>query len=324
MTTPNGPGNEPLWLAIERGIQELGSQAFANSDLESSIQKLAGSLDAAGLNVSTNAGSMMALRGAMAARAEVGRPLMEDLDKAFQALTLEDVAKPFAATVKLIDTVGGDWPALKASERRPQVQAIVEKVRLDLLEAKAKELGGDLGIRYLIGESVLPEVILERLGIGQEDYDRVLAEVEAEKAERARVVELIRGVSDKPDAEKIRHLITSNVADDLIVELAEVDQGAIDDVKKAMEEEIAEKERLAAEAAAKKAAEAAGPALEDIPPDEMLEHIEAIREILDFSDVEKEIRTMCEQSSVPKDLIEIAVTDPDRLDELEEKAEAES
>lgn len=324
MTTPNGPGTEPLWLAIERGIQELGSQAISNSDLEGSIQKVAGSLDAAGLNVSTNAGSMLALRGAMAARAEVGRPLMEDLDKAFQALTLDDVGSPFSATVKLIDTVGGAWPALKDSERRPHVQAIIEKVRLDLLVAKAKELGGDLGVRYLIGEEVLPEVIVERLEIGQEDYDRVLAEVEAEKAERARVSELLAGVSDKAEAERIRHLITSDVAEDLIVEIAEVDQSAIDDVKRAMEEEIAEKERLAAEAAAKKAAEAAGPSLEDIPADEMLEHIEAIREILDFSDVEKEIRTMCEQSSVPKDLVEIAVSDPDRLDELEEKAEAES
>jgi hypothetical protein len=324
MTTPNGPGTEPLWLAIERGIQELGTQAFSNGDLESSIQKLAGSLDAAGLNVSTNAGSMLALRGAMAARAEVGRPLMEDLDKAFQALTLDDVEKPFVATVKLIDSVGADWPALKDSERRPQVQAIVERVRLDLLEAKAKELGGDLGIRYLMGEDLSSEVILERLGIGQDDYDRVLAEVEAEKAERARVVGLLDSVSEKPDADKIRHLVTSNVAEDLIVEIAEVDQPAIDEVKKAMEAEIAEKERLAAEAAARKAAEAAGPALDDIPPEEMLDHIEAIREILDFSDVEKEIRAMCEQSSIPKDLIEIAVSEPDRLDELEEKAESES
>ena len=88
-----------------------------------------------------------------------------------------------------------------------------------------------------------------------------------------------------------------------------------------MEEEIAEKRRLAEEAAAKKAAAAAGPALEDLSPDEMLEHIDAIREILDFSDVESEIRTMCEQSSVPKDLVEIAISDPDKLDELEAEAE---
>ena len=56
-------------------------------------------------------------------------------------------------------------------------------------------------------------------------------------------------------------------------------------------------------------AEAAGPALEDIPADEMLEHIEAIREILEFSSVEAEIRVMCEQSSVPKALVEIGKAD---------------
>jgi hypothetical protein len=91
-----------------------------------------------------------------------------------------------------------------------------------------------------------------------------------------------------------------------------------------MEEELAEKQRLAEEAAARKEAEAAGPALEDIPPEEMLDHIEAIREILEFSDVEKEIRVMCEQSDIPKELVEIAVSDPDRLDELEAEAEASS
>ena len=56
----------------------------------------------------------------------------------------------------------------------------------------------------------------------------------------------------------------------------------------------------------------------------MLEHIEAIREILDFSDQEKEIRVMCEQSGIPKALVEITISEPDKLDELEEKAEAEA
>ena len=72
---------------------------------------------------------------------------------------------------------------------------------------------------------------------------------------------------------------------------------------------------------ARKKAEAEGPALEDIPPDEMLDHIEAIREIMEFSDEEKEIRVMCEQSSIPKSLVDIAVSEPDRLDELEKEAE---
>ena len=50
--------------------------------------------------------------------------------------------------------------------------------------------------------------------------------------------------------------------------------------------------------------------------------IESIRQILEFSDVEDEIRTMCEQSSIPKALVDIAVSDKDRLDELESQAEA--
>jgi hypothetical protein len=103
--------------------------------------------------------------------------------------------------------------------------------------------------------------------------------------------------------------------------MAGVDQGAIDGAKKAMEAELKEKERLAAEAAAKKAAEAAGPSLEDMSPEEMLGHIESIREIMEFSDQEKEIRVMCEQSSIPKALVDIAVSEPDKLDELEKKAE---
>jgi hypothetical protein len=107
----------------------------------------------------------------------------------------------------------------------------------------------------------------------------------------------------------------------LIIEMMKVDQGLIDAVKQAMEEELKEKQRLAEEEAARKKAEAAGPALEDIPPDEMLTHIESIREIMEFSDVEKDIRVMCEQSSIPTSLVDIAVTEPDRLDELEKKAQ---
>ena len=81
------------------------------------------------------------------------------------------------------------------------------------------------------------------------------------------------------------------------------------------------KQRLEEEAAAKKKEAAAGPSLEEIAPDEMLEHIEAIREIMEFSDQEKEIRVMCEQSSIPKCLVDIAVSEPDRLDVLEKEAE---
>ena len=53
----------------------------------------------------------------------------------------------------------------------------------------------------------------------------------------------------------------------------------------------------------------------------MLDHIEAIREIMEFSDQEKEIRVMCEQSAIPKALVEIAVSEPEKLDELEKQAE---
>jgi hypothetical protein len=88
-----------------------------------------------------------------------------------------------------------------------------------------------------------------------------------------------------------------------------------------MEEELKEKQRLEEEAAARKKAEAAGPSLEEIPPDEMLDHIESIREIMEFSDQEKEIRVMCEQSAIPKALVDIAVSEPDKLDELEKEAE---
>jgi len=321
MTTPNGLDSEPLWLAIEKKILDLGSQDLSGDNPESTIQRLAGALDDGGFSVSKNAGHMLDLRGAIGARATVGRPLMEDLNKAFAALTLEDVASPYTATVKLINEVGGDWPALKDSERRPHLLRIVEKTRVDLLVAKAKGLEANGGIRLLIGEGIAAEVTIERLGITQEELDRVMAAVEAERAERARVAELLQSREGKSEADKIRHLITSDVSDELVIEMAEVDKSAIDDVKKAMEEEIAEKERLAEEAAAKKAASAAGPTLEDISPDEMLEHLEAIREILGFSDVESEIRTMCEQSGIPKELVEIAVSEADRLDELEAQAE---
>ena len=320
MTTYNGPEKEPLWLAIEKTILELGSNDLAESNLENAIQDVAQALNDGGINVSNTAGHMMALRGAIAERVSVGRPLREDLNKAFDALTLDDLASPYVAASNLIAELAVDWPALRDSDRRSHILLIVEKIKLDLLVAKATEVGGDGGLRLLIGEEIATDVIIERMEITRADYDRVMAAMEAERAERARVADMIKDAEGKPEADTIKQLITSDVAEDLIIELANVDQAAIDSVKKAMEEEIAEKQRLAEEAAAKKAAEAAGPALEDIPADEMLEHIESIREILDFSDDEKEIRVMCEQSGIPKDLVEIAVSDPADLDELEEKA----
>ena len=135
------------------------------------------------------------------------------------------------------------------------------------------------------------------------------------------MAKLLEAVEGKSNDEKVKHLLTNNVSEKLIIEMAKVDQGAIDGVKQAMEAELKEKQRLAEEEAARKKAEAAGPSLEDITPEEMLEHIEAIREIMEFSDVEKEIRVMCEQSSIPKALVDIAVSEPDRLDQLEKEAQ---
>ncbi len=159
------------------------------------------------------------------------------------------------------------------------------------------------------------------MGITGEKLGQVNTEVEKERAERARVETLLEAVEGKSNEEKVKHLITNDVSDKLIIEMAEVDQGAVDGVKQSMEEELKEKQRLAEEEAARKKEEAAGPSLETIPPDQMLEHIEAIREIMEFSDKEKEIRVMCEQSSIPTALVEIAVSEPAKLDELEKEAE---
>jgi len=315
---------QPLWLMIEEKILGLSDQDLADSNRDSTLNKLAGELDQNGINVSLSGGNFLALQWAIEARASVGHPLMKDFNEAVAALKLEDVEDPYKAAMNLICEVGESWPALLGSERRPDVINIIENTRLTLLTDHAKGLSANEGIRYLIGQELSPEIIIERLSISQPDFDKVNAAVEAEKAEVERVKSLIEAVSDKGDDEKIKHLITNNVADALITELAGSEQSAIDNVKKAMEEEIAEKKKLEEEAAAKKAAEAAGPSLESISADDMLEHIEGLREILDFSDKENEIRSMSEQSSIPKCLVDVAVSDPDKLDELEEKAESES
>ena len=264
---------------------------------------------------------MLQLRWAMNETSKVGRPLMRDFNTAIAALTLEDVADPYFATNKLLRDIGKTWPKLKRAERRPDVIRMVEKTKLDLLITKAKDLPDDEGIRLLIEEQVAPEEITNALDITGEKLEQVNTEMEKERAERARVTTLLEAVEGKSNEEKVKHLFENNVSEELIIEMAEVDRGAIDGAKQAMEAELKEKQRLAEEAAARKAAEAAGPALDDIPPEEMLDHIEAIREIMEFSDQEKEIRVMCEQSSIPKALVDIAISEPDKLDELEKKAE---
>jgi len=321
MTASDAAQKKPLWLLIEENILELDSQDLSGENLEASIQRVAGELDNAGYHVSHHGGNMLQLRWAMNETHKVGRPLMEDFNTAIEAFTLEDVADPYSATDKLIGDIGKTWPKLKRSERRADVIGIVEKTKLDLLIAKAKDLPDDEGIRMLIEEQVDPEVITSGLDITADKLQQVNTEMEKEFAERERVAALLEAVEGKSNEEKVKHLFDNNVSEPLIIEMAKVDPAAIDGVKKAMEAELKEKQRLEEEAAAKKKEAAAGPALEEIAPDEMLDHIEAIREIMEFSDQEKEIRVMCEQSSIPKALVDIAVSEPDRLDELEKEAE---
>ena len=321
MTTSDETRKKPLWLSIEENILELDSQDLSGENLEASIQRIAGELDDAGYNVSHHGGNMLELRWAMNETHKVGRPLLKDFNTAIAALAMEDVADPYLATDKLIGDIGKTWPKIKRSERRPDVIRIVEKTKLDLLITKANGLPDDEGIRLLIEEQVAPEVITDALDITGEKLEQVNTDIEKERAERARVATLLEAVEGKSNEEKVKHLFENNVSEELIIEMANVDQGAIDDVKQTMEAELKEKQRLEEEAAARKKEEAAGPALDAIPPDEMLEHIEAIREIMEFSDQEKEIRIMCEQSSIPKSLVDIAVSEPDRLDELEKEAE---
>ena len=321
MTKSDETKKKPLWLSIEENILKLDSQDLSGENLEASIQRIAGKLDDAGYNVSHHGGNMLQLRWAVNAAHKVGNPLMQDFNTAIAALKLEDVADPYLATHKLIGDIGKTWPELKKSERRADVIKIVEKKKLDLLVAKAKDLPDDQGIRFLIEKRVAPEVITNALEITREKLEQVNTEMEKEHAERARVAKLLDAVEGKSNEEKVKHLFANDVSEKLIIEMAKVDPETIKIAKAAMEAELKEKQRLEEEAAARKKEAAAGPALEEIPPDEMLEHIEAIREILEFSDKEKEIRVMCEQSSIPKCLVDIAVSEPDRLDALEKEAE---
>ncbi|MBW2654594.1 MAG: hypothetical protein JRC91_06550 [Deltaproteobacteria bacterium] len=321
MTTTDETQKKSLWLGIEEYLLELNAGELSGQAKEAAIQKIIGDLDNAGFNVSTSGGRIMQLRWAMDDMLEVGRPLMKDFNDAISALSLEDVLDPYSTTTNLIDNLGETWKEFRNVEHRPDIIRIVEETRLNLLVKKTKELSENESIRYLIGEQVGREVIVNKLGITEEKMAEVEAEIAKEKAERDRVTNLLEKVDGKSQEEKVKFLITNNVAEELIIEMAEVDQDAINNAKKTMEEELKEQQRLAEEAAAKKKAEAAGPALEDITPDDMIDHIDSIREIMEFSEVEKEIRTMCEQSAIPQCLVDIAVSDPDKLDELEKKAE---
>jgi hypothetical protein len=320
MTENAAMAQEPLWLAIEGKIVELGASDFEEGNKERTVHLIAEALDGSGYNVSRHAGNLLELRAAVDARVAVGKPMLTDFTAATGELTLEDVNDTQQTTVGIVRDVGEEWPKLKDLDRRADILKIVEKTRLDLLVAKAKGLSEDQGIRYLMEENVASETIIGAIGISEEKLAEVNAAVEAERAEIARVEELLAAVEDKATEEKAKHLITNDVADDLIVEVAGIDKSVVDGAKMAMAEEIKEKQRLAEEEAARKKAAAEGPSLDDIPADEMLEHIEAIREIMEFSEEESEIRQMCEQSNLPKALVDIAVSDPAKLDELESAA----
>jgi len=321
MKTTDAFEKEPLWLLIEENILALGAQGLTDSNLEPSIHKVAGELDNAGFNVSRHGGNLLKVRWAVEKASKVGRSLLKDFNAAMEVLTLDDVMDPFAATSKLLDDLGGTWPELRIPEHRSDVIQIVEKKKLDLLIAKAKGLSGDEGIRLLLKEEVESDDITVGLEITEDKLKEVKEQIKKERAERKRVAGLLDKVKDKSNEEKVRHLFDNEVSEELILEMAGVDQGAIDAAKKAMEEEIKEKQRLAEEEAARKKAEAEGPALEDISPDDMAFYIDSIREIMEFSEEEKEIRVMCEQSSIPKALVDIAVSQPDKLDELEKNAQ---
>lgn len=321
MTTSQTTAKKPLWLLIEEKILENDLQNLSEENLEETIQCIAGELDDTGYNVSCHGGNMIQLRFAVNRVREVGRPLLKDLYDAISALRLEDVADPYVTTTSLLDQLDETWPEIKKSERRADVIEIVENTKLDRLIEKAKSLPDDDGSRLLLEEEVDPPIITKALEITDEKLEQVREQIKTEQAERARVVSLLEKVADKTSEEKVRHLFDNDVAEKFIMEMVQVNQDVIDNVKKSLEEELKEKQRLSEEEAARKKEEAQGPALEDIPPDELLDYIDSIREILEFSDQEKEIRVMSEQSSIPKAVVDIAVSEPDKLEELEKKAQ---
>jgi hypothetical protein len=309
-------GKEPLWMLIEKQIEKYTGEDFTEANCLATSRKIAEELDTTDYNVSKHGGNWLQLTAAVKARNRVGRPFMQDFDQAVSALGLDDIQDSYATAMKIIRDLGSDWP----SKHRADVDEIVGNKKIELMTAKAKELPGESGIRYLISESFEAQAIMVALGVSEEEYKSVKSKADAELAEKARIQELFDAMEDASEEDKIKRLLDSNAADELITEIGGIEQSAIDEVKKAMEEELAEKKKKEEEMAAKKAAEAAGPALGDIDSDEMLEYIEGIREILEFSDVEKDIRTMCEQSAIPKALVDIAISDPDKLDELEKEA----
>jgi hypothetical protein len=320
MTAGTETMSRPLWLVIEEKVAGLDDADLTGDGKERAVHRLAGELDEGGFNVSRHAGNLMALRRALDARAAVGRPMLHELNEAVEALTLEDLGDTYVAGVALTRRIAETWPILSDVDRRDDILQILEDRKLDLLVEKARSMDGDKGTRLLIAEGIEPDVITDRLEITKDAFDAVTAAIAAEEAERIRIGKLMAEVADKEPVDQARHLISHDVEDADILSVAGLEQATIDAAREAMAEELREKQRLAEEAAAAKKAAAEGPALDAIPPDEMLEHIESIREIMEFSEDPDEIRTMCEQSNIPKSLVDAVVENPDKLDELEKAA----
>ncbi len=321
MTTDILTNMTPLWLSIEEEIQKLDASDLDAGKKEATVQKVARALDAADYNVSRHGGNLLLLRRAIDARIEVGSSMLTDFSGAVEALTLDDVSDTLKATLKVVGGLGETWPSMQDLDRRSDVLAVVDKKKLDLLVAAAKALDADQGIRYLIEHSVAESSIVEELEITDAKLGEIKQVIAAEHAEIERIKGLLEAVEGKSNEEKAKHLIQNDVAENAIISFAGIEQSAIDAANLSMEAEIAEKKRLEEEAAAAKKAASEGPSLDSIPPDEMLEHIESIREIMEFSEDPDEIRQMCEQSNIPKSLVDVAVTDAAKFDELEKQAE---
>lgn len=313
MTTETAE-KKPLWLLIEEQILSSGG---GNS--EQAIADMAAALDATGYNVSKHGGNMIHLRRAVAARAAAGNALLEDFNAALSALKLEDVTSARAATAIITDNLKGKWPVVADYDNKLDILDIVTARRLDLYVEEAKSQGGEAGIRYLIADGVAPEVIIGRLGISEDEFKTVDAKVKAELAEIERVKGLFAELEGKSLEDKVKRLFKENVEDALMMEIGGLSQDDIDSVKKALEAEAAEKARLAAEEEARKKKELEGPPLEEMSDDEIVDHIDAIRDIMEFSDNPDEIRKMAEQSKLPKAIIDVAVEGADKLDALYEK-----
>jgi hypothetical protein len=266
MTTDDAAVSAPLWLAIERQIQNLEASAFDAGAKEATVHSIAEALDEAGYNVSRHGGHLMQLRRAVDARIDVGSPLLGDFNRAIESLTLDDVSDTYKTTVRLVGDLGSTWSNLQDVDIRSDIQEIVDGAKLDLQVEKAKEMADDKGARYLLEEAVPENDIIERLAISREILDEVKKAVAAEAAEAKRIGKLLEAVAEASDVDKAKHLISNDVADADILEVAGLDQGAIDSARQAMEEELREKERLAAEAeAAKKAAARVRPSIRSRP-----------------------------------------------------------